>query len=219
MLVVKAVKAISSKGSKTLATAQAAKDIRERLIEAAARILRDEGYESLSMRHVAQEAGCSQMAMYRHFANKEALIQYLCVALYVRFTKEMDRKMAAISDPRERLLGFVEGLIHFARTHPDHYSLIFLVRHPDPETIEMREQLGQQFVAGIQETVRQALPPNAARAVVERCLRQILFCLHGGAALLIAHPKAYDLTEKRAADDTRAAIEALLDTAASVCAT
>ncbi len=50
--------------------------MRERIIETASRIFIDEGYENVSMRRVAQEAGCSQMAMYRHFANKEALTQH-----------------------------------------------------------------------------------------------------------------------------------------------
>src|ERR1700722_16392883 len=77
--------------------------LRQRIIDAAGKVFVDEGYQNLSMRRVAQEAGCSQMAMYRHFANKEALTQHLCSQLYTRFAAKMNRELDSVTDPWERL--------------------------------------------------------------------------------------------------------------------
>jgi hypothetical protein len=61
-----------------------------------------------------------------------------------------------------------------------------------------RERLGQEFLAELQVIVRALLPPGTPDSVVETRLRQMLCCLHGTAALLIAHPRAYGLTKQKA---------------------
>jgi AcrR family transcriptional regulator len=172
--------------------------LRERIIEAASKVFVEEGYQSLSMRRVAHEVGCSQMAMYRHFANKEALTQHICSELYARFAAKMNREINAVIDPWERCCRFVEALIRFALHYPDHYSLIFLVRHSDPDVLLERERLGQEFLAELHVIVQALLPPGTPDSVVGTRLRQMLCCLHGTAALLIAHPRAYGLTKQKA---------------------
>jgi AcrR family transcriptional regulator len=175
--------------------------LRERIIQAASKLFTEEGYQSLSMRRVAQEVGCSQMAMYRHFANKEALTQHICSLLYNRFAVKMNREIQAASDPWERCRKFVSALIRFALNYPDHYSLIFLVRHSDPDVLADRERLGHEFLAELRAIVQALLPSGTPDSVVGDRLRQMLCCLHGTAALLIAHPRAYGLTKQKAISD------------------
>jgi AcrR family transcriptional regulator len=184
-----------------LSTSRETLGLRERIIEAASKLFVEEGYQSLSMRRVAQEVGCSQMAMYRHFANKEALTQHICALLYNRFATKMNREIQAVSDPWERCCRFASALIRFALHYPDHYSLIFLVRHSDPEVLADRERLGQEFLAELRPIVQALLPSGTPDAVVGTRLRQMLCCLHGTAALLIAHPRAYSLTKQKAISD------------------
>ncbi len=184
--------------------------LRDRIIETASRIFVEEGYENFSMRRVAQEAKCSQMAMYRHFADKEALTQHICTQLYTRFTEKIDREIETEADPWERLRKFIVALIRFATSFPDHYSLIFLVRHSNPKVLEEREKLGKEFLAGIYSIVQALLPPETSAAMVDMRLRQMLTCLHGTAALLIAHPNAYGLTKQKAIRDAEATFKSLL---------
>jgi AcrR family transcriptional regulator len=184
--------------------------LRSPIIEAARKVLIKEGYDRLSMRRVAQEAGCSTMALYRHFANKEALTQFLCAELYKGFAERMHRQMATVNDPWEQICIFIEALIHFATSYPDHYSIIFLVRHPDEIVLAEREELGEEFLSGIQKIVRAILQPETPSAVTSTRVRQILCCLHGTAALLIAHPKAYGLRKQQAIVDCRETVAHLL---------
>src|ERR687892_1082649 len=45
-----------------------------RIVEAAVALADADGFESLSMRNLAQELDAGPMSLYRHFANKEALL-------------------------------------------------------------------------------------------------------------------------------------------------
>ena len=183
--------------------------LRDRIIAAASNVFANEGYESLSMRRVALEAGCSQMAMYRHFANKEALIQHICTQVYTQFTVKVQREIDAAEDAWGQLRRFIGALIRFAVNYPNHYALIFLIRHENPEVSAERERLGQEFIAGMRGIVRELLPDMSVEDADGR-LRQMLCCLHGTAALLIAHPKAYGLTRQKAIEDAEATFESIL---------
>ena len=165
------------------------------------------------MRRVAQEAGCSQMAVYRHFANKEALVQYICADLYRQFASRIHALIDPEPDARRKLRKFVRSVLGFAESYPDHYTLIFLVRHSDPEVVAMRERLGQQFLEGNAEMVRDALPAGTPARLVKATLRRMMEALHGAAALWLAHPDAYGLTRQRVMDDVDAIWTALLNQA------
>jgi AcrR family transcriptional regulator len=184
--------------------------LKDQIIDAASQLLIEEGYDRLSLRYVAQKAGCSQMAMYRHFANKDALIQYLCVELYTRFTEKMHRRMESSADPREKIHFFISELIGFAIAYPDHYSLIFLLRQSDKILTEERDRLGKEFLQGIRSIIQRLLPVEASREMVDLRLRQIVTCLHGTAALLIAHPRAYGLNREKAIRDTENVVASLV---------
>ena len=47
---------------------------REALLDAAAKIMRDQGYARTRTRHVAQLAGYSEATLYKHFIDKTALM-------------------------------------------------------------------------------------------------------------------------------------------------
>jgi len=192
-------------------TIQESSGLRVPIIEAARKVLLKEGYGRWSMRRVAEETGCSTMALYRHFANKEALTQFLCTELYTSFAERIKIQVAAVHEPREQLRVFIAALIDFAASYPDHYSIIFLVRHPDPAVIEEREKLGKEFVKDIQSIVRSVLPSDVSNSLLDARVRQIFCCLHGTAALLISHPKVYGLTRQRAIVECQETIAHLLN--------
>ncbi|RZU41277.1 TetR family transcriptional regulator [Edaphobacter modestus] len=184
--------------------------VKQRLVTATARIFAEEGYEAVSMRRVAAEAGYSQMAAYRHFESKEALIQHVCADLYQQFATRMMAEMAKTDDPWKKIHLFAAALLRFALQYPDHYSLIFLVRHPDPKVIETRESLARGFLAGVRETVSVLLPPETRPADVDAALRRMMASAHGTMALLLAHPQPYALNRTNALRDLETTFGLLL---------
>jgi AcrR family transcriptional regulator len=48
--------------------------IRERLLDAAARVYAETGYRGATTRRIAQEAGVNEITLFRHFGSKTTLI-------------------------------------------------------------------------------------------------------------------------------------------------
>lgn len=82
---------------------------RERILRAVYDVLRGGGYEALSMKQIADEAGVSKATIYHHFDDKdELLLSFLEAALSQigERTTQLD-----ITDPVERIRGVVDRLI------------------------------------------------------------------------------------------------------------
>ena len=58
-------------------TPQQIAEMRERILDAAREILREEGYAALTMRAIAERIGSSPMTLYTYFRNREALMAAL----------------------------------------------------------------------------------------------------------------------------------------------
>ena len=107
---------------------QAREAIRERLCEAAARIFVAEGEAALSMRRLAAEVGCSAMAPYRHFADKQALIAAMRAAAFDRLADSLD---GVARSGRHKAADIGEAYVRFARQNPAAYKLMFDLARPD----------------------------------------------------------------------------------------
>jgi AcrR family transcriptional regulator len=81
---------------------------------AAAREAFAEGGESMALEEIARRAGVGIGTLYRHFPNRQALLE----ALYVGEVDEMCRSAAELdgADPWEALTGWVENFIGYLAT-------------------------------------------------------------------------------------------------------
>lgn len=98
---------------------------KDRIFAAAKDIHDREGVEGLSVRKVATRAGVSPMAMYRHFADKDALLNAL-----------MDDGLAAwenivrairAEDPLEWLEAVIEAFLKFSLRQPHRFDAAFFL--------------------------------------------------------------------------------------------
>src|SRR3954466_542010 len=81
---------------------------------AAAREAFAEGGESIALEEIARRAGVGIGTLYRHFPNRQALLE----ALYVGEVEEMCRSAAVLddADPWEALIGWFERFIAYIAT-------------------------------------------------------------------------------------------------------
>src|SRR5688572_371833 len=49
-------------------------DLRQRILEAAAKVYSEVGYRGATTRRIAAEAGCNELTLFRHFGSKSVLI-------------------------------------------------------------------------------------------------------------------------------------------------
>lgn len=102
-------------------------DLRQVLLDAAARLLREAGERGLSMRRLASEVGVSRTAPYHHFRDKQDL---LCAIAQEGFRRFREALYPSGIDPerpmtRERVLALVEGYVDFATDSSEYYDLMF----------------------------------------------------------------------------------------------
>jgi AcrR family transcriptional regulator len=98
---------------------------RDRLLDAARAIFAKGGLEGLSVRQVAAAAGLSPMAMYRHFADKDALVDAL-----MRDGFEVWEKIVSginTRDPIRWLEKLGDAYLDFALDDPHRFDAAFLL--------------------------------------------------------------------------------------------
>ena len=123
-------------------------------------LLRREGPAALTMRNVAQEAGVTATALYRHFASKDALVQALVREVYGEFRKALVAELPA-GAPAAWLRVAAERYVRFALEHPHYYRLLFV----EPHGFGI-DRYPDDFVNGKSPTFRQL------RDLVAACMRE-----------------------------------------------
>lgn len=97
-------------------------DLRNALIEAGLNALEAQDASELSLRALARDLGVSANAVYRHFADKDALLSALAAEGFRRFGREQREARARVAtDPVATGLGY----IRFAQRHPALFRLMF----------------------------------------------------------------------------------------------
>ncbi len=79
---------------------------RERILDAAEELFAREGIKAVGVQAIADRAETTKMALYRHFATKDALVEQWLRIVAADYTAAFDRLEAAHpDDPRAQILG------------------------------------------------------------------------------------------------------------------
>ncbi|AOW85282.1 TetR/AcrR family transcriptional regulator [Streptomyces olivaceus] len=152
---------------------------RERILDAAEELFRSEGIRGVGVQAIAERAGTTKMAIYRHFGTKDALVAEWLRIVAADYQAAFDRVEADFPDrPREQILGLArfiaEGLPAIShRGCPFINSLAELPdrSHPARQVIEEHKARQNRRLTGM--CVRAALPDP------EQAAAQITFVLEG----------------------------------------
>ena len=106
-------------------------DTRRLILEAARELFTSEGYAETSMRKIADKIGYTATAIYHHFADKDALLNELCLNDFRALSAAL-RSMDQLPDPISRLRTMGVNYVRFALEHPQQFRFMFLVERPIP---------------------------------------------------------------------------------------
>ena len=100
--------------------------LREALLEAAERMIEEEGPESVTVREAARRAGVSPGAPFRHFASRTALMTGVAERAMARFLDEIARAEAAVdqSDSLARYAALGHAYLRWATRHPAQFRVL-----------------------------------------------------------------------------------------------
>lgn len=123
-------------------------DLKRALLDAAIAILKEEGSKGLTLRKLAQRAGVSHAAPYRHFANKDAILGALMLEgnrlLALALNKARIERPGAAAD---RLMALGRAYLAFARENPEHLDILFSREGMDAAGILAAEPGGLEALA------------------------------------------------------------------------
>ena len=99
-------------------------EIRADLVAAAHALVKDEGYEGLTIRKLADRAGLATMSVYSYFADKQSILEAMAEDAFVELAKRCDMRRTA--DPMESLTGGLEEYVIFGLENPNEYRTVFM---------------------------------------------------------------------------------------------
>jgi AcrR family transcriptional regulator len=110
-------------GTRSAAERETVGSTRDRLIAAALELIRDGGEDALSMRALGDLSGLSRGAPYRHFQDKDALLQAIATAGLIDLGRRTDRATARARG--SRLSAALRAYVSWAIDNPDWYRVTF----------------------------------------------------------------------------------------------
>lgn len=129
-------------------------DLARELIQASLEILSEVGAEALSLREAARRAGVNHRAVYRHYADKRALLAAIAEAGYRALRDDVqeavDRSGAGETGAeraRLALTSIAEAYVRFALREPARYQVMFGPRLNRDERFPELERAIQELVA------------------------------------------------------------------------
>jgi AcrR family transcriptional regulator len=170
---------------------------REQILAAARDLFLKQGLSGFSMRRVAAQAEISATAIYRHFKDKDALLQAVVEEGFLVFASYLFRSLEG-KTPLERLTLAGENYIRFSLEQPKYYRLIFMSWFDEkkPEFVAKRaeEQRGQaptfQFLLDrVDECIKEGIIKGEVQAM--DAALGIWSQVHGLAALYLAGGARY----------------------------
>ena len=102
--------------------------LRQALIEGARDILAERGHEQFSLNEVARRAGVSSAAPYRHFANRDELLEAVAAEGYATLNQHLEQAAASTTDAGARLVRLGGAYVRFAQDHPGLFVTMFRSR-------------------------------------------------------------------------------------------
>ena len=158
---------------------------RRALLDAAARILAEEGPQAVSVRRVATLAGTSTMAVYTWYGGKPQLMQALFHEAFSRFRDRLLGGSAA-ADPLIALIGMGRAYRAFALAEPDMYTVMFgrtgALFDPGPEDARLAFGTFEILVAAM----RRCVEAGILRCDPQPGAWQVWAACHGAISLELA---------------------------------
>ncbi|MFC4277971.1 TetR/AcrR family transcriptional regulator [Achromobacter aloeverae] len=125
---------------------------KEEILETAARLFADEGYNSVSLQDIADAVGLSKTALYHYFDRKETILGTIVVTTVKELSEFVERAVAAHQSPQDRLAAFLEAQAEFFEQHQASFQVL-LTRFANLREPKMRD-IAVEWRVNYENTIR-----------------------------------------------------------------
>lgn len=90
----------------------------QRILRHAVRAFAEKGYEGASIRDISRSSGVSLSGLYYYFESKQKLLYLIQIQAFTSILKRLERRLAAVADPEERLRLLISNHLEYFLRHP-----------------------------------------------------------------------------------------------------
>lgn len=99
------------------------------IIQAAGRLITEEGYAKLTTKRLAERMQFSEPALYRHFSSKEAILVAMLEQLTASVKECMTEVVRMEGSPEPRLRAMFDSHFSYFKAHPEYLMAIFATNY------------------------------------------------------------------------------------------
>lgn len=164
-------------------------ELKQLALEAAEKVIDEQGYPALSARKVAAAIGYTAGTLYQVFTNLDDLCWHINARTMHQLQAQLDSALSTVLDlsaaQQLKQIGLV--YLHFSQQWPNRWSLMF--DHSTPDDISSPDWLNQaiqQLFDAVEKPLRM-LQPHGSTKQLQHAVR-VLWCgVHGIATLNLGH--------------------------------
>ena len=171
-------------------------ELRQEILDAARRIFREEGFDALTMRRVANAIEYSPTTIYLYFKNKADLVQAICDELFTVLGRRLQDFAGKHTDPLEYLEAGLRAYIEVGLKHPSHYYVAFVAA---AGRVDYRYEgsSGQKAFESLRGTVAACVQAGRIRRVDPDATAQALWAAAHGLVALLITDKSFPFVGRR----------------------
>ena len=177
-------------------------EIRASILATAWQLVKDEGWQSLSIRKIAEAIEYSVPVIYDHFENKEAILLQFGKDGFGLLIKKMQQAKKKSTDPAEQLKAIADAYWNFAYKNKEYYQLMFGLGIACCETDKCIPEKSA-FRELVMEPINAILAKNSKKDV-NACLKYHAYwsVIHGLISIkMISYSEIADELNKMVLDD------------------
>ncbi|TBH16057.1 TetR/AcrR family transcriptional regulator [Thermus thermamylovorans] len=138
---------------------------KDRILEEAAKLFTEKGYEATSVQDLAEALGLSKAALYHHFRSKEEIL-YEVSLLALRGLVEAGERALKEPDPKRALLAFMQGHARFfEENYPFFVTMLQGIKSLSPERRAQTVALRDRHEDNLRRILRWGMEQGAFRKV------------------------------------------------------
>lgn len=163
-------------------------NLRQEIMDAARELFVAEGYQSVSMRKIADKISYSPTTIYLYFKDKNDLMHQICEQTFARLAQNIKAIQQLSDNPLEKLRSGMREYVHFGLKHPSQYEIVFIT--PLPANVE--KEFGATNGSIAFDTMRDVVAECVTAKLLQNkdidLISQTLWAgIHGVTSLLIQH--------------------------------
>lgn len=157
-------------------------------MDAAREMFVAEGYQSVSMRKIADKINYSPTTIYLYFKDKTDLLHQICEQTFARLAQNIKAVQQLSDNPLQKLRSGLREYIHFGLKHPSQYEIVFIMPLPQAAEKEFEETNGKIAFDTMRTIVAECISANLLKHKDIELISQTLWAgIHGITSLLIKH--------------------------------